>query len=150
MKKIFALIIVSMLVIFPMLIAGAAVAETTAGAASFVIDLTRIFEAVITLLAALITYRLVPWIKSRTNENQQLMLQSIVRTLVFAAEQLYGAGHGEEKLDYVCKQLAERGYKVDRDEIEASVYCLLHPAFESGSAETTMDATEPPDAIEST
>lgn len=146
MKKVFALIIVSMLVILPMLIADVAVAETAAGAAPFTIDLTKIFEAVITLLAALITYRLVPWIKSRTNENQQLMLQSIVRTLVFAAEQLYGAGHGEEKLDYVCKQLQERGYTVDRDEIEATVYCLLHPDYNSKSVEMGEDDPEHSDA----
>lgn len=122
MKKIFALIIVSMLIVFPMLIAGVAVAETATGAAPFTIDLTKILEAVITLLAALITYRLVPWIKSRTTENQQILLQSMVRTLVFAAEQLYGAGHGQEKFDYVCDQLKQRGYTVDRDEIEATVY----------------------------
>ena len=30
------------------------------------IDLTPIFQAIIALLAALVTYKLVPWIKART------------------------------------------------------------------------------------
>ena len=40
---------------------------------------------------------------------------------VYAAEQLYGAGAGKEKLIYVKGQLAKKGYKVDVDEIEAAV-----------------------------
>ena len=52
------------------------------------IDLTPIFQAIIALLAALVTYKLVPWIKARTTESQQALLSATVRTLVYAAEQL--------------------------------------------------------------
>ena len=85
------------------------------------IDLTPIFQAVIALLAALVTYKLVPWIKSRTTESQQALLSATVKTLVYAAEQLYGAGKGEEKLDYVIAGLEKRGFTADRDAIEAAV-----------------------------
>ena len=40
---------------------------------------------------------------------------------VYAAEQLYGAGAGKEKLMYVKGQLAKKGYRIDVDEIEAAV-----------------------------
>ena len=90
------------------------------------IDLTPIFQAVIALLAAIVTYKLIPCIKSRTTSEQQAMLTATVRTLVYAAEQLYGAGRGAEKLDYVIKQMEARGYTADRDEIEAAVSQMVH------------------------
>ena len=86
------------------------------------INLTPILQAIIGLLAALITYRLIPWIKARTTATQQETMRAAVRVAVFAAEQLYGAGKGAEKLDYACKWLEDRGYTVSRAEIEAAVY----------------------------
>lgn len=85
------------------------------------IDLTPIFEAILALLAALVTYKLIPWIKARTTAEQQSLLAAMVRTLVYAAEQLYGAGKGAEKLDYVISELEKRGFTADRAAIEAAV-----------------------------
>ena len=85
------------------------------------IDLTPIFEAIIALIAALVTYKLIPWLKARTTESQQAILMATVRTLVYAAEQLYGAGKGKEKFTYVRQKLQEKGFDVDVDAIEAAV-----------------------------
>lgn len=118
------------------------------------IDLTPILQAVIALLAAIITAKLIPWIKSKTTAQQQSALLATVRILVYAAEQLYGAGKGDEKLDYVCNQLRERGYEVNRAEIEATVYAEMKNVLPlqalnaqeiretAGAAETDSDATE--------
>ena len=86
------------------------------------INLTPIFQAVIGLLAALITYKLIPWIKARTTAEQRLQIQAAIKIAVYAAEQLYGASNGTEKLDYVINWLADNGYKVNRAEIEATVF----------------------------
>ena len=86
------------------------------------INLTPIFQAIIALLAALITYRLIPWIKARTTNEQQATMKVLVRTLVFAAEQMYGAGAGKDKLEWVQYQLKMAGYDIDVAEIEAAVY----------------------------
>lgn len=85
------------------------------------IDLTDIIQAAIALIVALITYKVIPWIKAKTTESQQAILMATVRTLVYAAEQLYGAGKGEEKLEYVKQKLEEKGFDVDIDAIEAAV-----------------------------
>lgn len=85
------------------------------------IDLTPIIEALIGLLATLITVKLIPWIKARTTNEQQSTIRATVRTLVFAAEQMYGAGKGEEKLAYVVDQLMLKGIAVNRAEIEAAI-----------------------------
>lgn len=85
------------------------------------IDLTPILETIIALIAALVTYKLIPWIKAKTTESQQAILMATVRTLVYAAEQLYGAGKGKEKFTYVRQKLQEKGFDIDVDAIEAAV-----------------------------
>lgn len=85
------------------------------------IDLTPVVQAVLALLATLVTARLIPWIKSRTTAQQQQALAAAADVLVYAAEQVYGAGHGAEKLAYVADGMAARGYAVDMAAIEAAV-----------------------------
>jgi len=85
------------------------------------INLTPIFEAIILLLAAVITYKVIPWIKAKTTNEQQALLDAVITTLVFAAEQLYGAGRGVEKLEFVISELRDRGFTADRVAIEAAV-----------------------------
>ena len=103
------------------------------------IDLTPIIEAILLLLASIITCKVIPWIKARTTAEQQTTLRATVRILVYAAEQLYGAGHGEEKLNYVAVQLKNKGFTVDRAEIEAAVgeYINGWPQIETVVEETT-------------
>ena len=86
-----------------------------------IIDLTPIFQALMALIAALITYKLVPWIKARTTAEQQGILLATTRTLVFAAEQIYKGAQAKEKLMYVKTKLMEKGFSVDIDVIEAMV-----------------------------
>lgn len=105
---------------------GHAEAEGVVGQENMpLINLTGIINAIIALLAAIITYRVIPWIKTRTTNEQQALLEATVRTLVFAAEQIYGAGKGREKMQYVAEKLEEKGYTVDTDDIEAAVYNYL-------------------------
>lgn len=85
------------------------------------IDLTPIFQAVLALLAAIITAFVIPWIKAKTTAQQQERLAGVYRTIVFAAEQMFGAGHGEDKLAFVEDWLKARGYEVDMALIEATV-----------------------------
>ena len=85
------------------------------------IDLTAIIQAFIALLAAIVTYRIIPAIKARTTESQQAILKAVITTAVCAAEQFYGAGKGAEKLQWVQDELAAKGYKVDIGQIEAVV-----------------------------
>lgn len=85
------------------------------------IDLTPIINAVIALIAAVIAYWVIPWVKAKTTNEQQANMRAAIKTLVFAAEQTWGAGHGSEKLDFVIEQLRLKGYNVDRVEIEAAV-----------------------------
>ena len=85
------------------------------------IDLTGIIQAVLALIAALVTYKLIPWLKAKTNESQYVLFTATAKTLVYAAEQLYGAGKGAEKLAWVEQELINRGFTIDTAAIEAMV-----------------------------
>lgn len=85
------------------------------------IDLTPILQAIIALLATIITVKVIPWIKSKTTTQQQILLEATVDILVRAAEQIYGAGTGPEKMQYVKDELELRGFTVDVAAIEAAV-----------------------------
>lgn len=118
MKKVLMILVTLTLI----LLASVSMAEGAAAYAQVpAIDLTPLFQALIGILAALITHKLIPWIQARTTAQQQEMLRAAVSVAVYAAEQLYGAGAGKEKLMYVKGQLAKKGYRIDVDEIEAAV-----------------------------
>jgi len=85
------------------------------------IDLTPIFQAVIALLAALITYKLIPWIRSKTDAQTQRNLETAARVAVYAAEQIFGAGHGADKMDYAIGVLENSGFTLDADVIRATL-----------------------------
>jgi hypothetical protein len=86
------------------------------------IDLTTIINAIIALLAAIVTYRVIPWIKAKTTNEQQAYIRALVKAGVYAAEQIYQAdGMGAKKMEYVKKWLHMHGYDIDVTEIEAAV-----------------------------
>lgn len=89
----------------------------------FNIDLTPIFQAIIMLLAALVTYKLIPWIKSKTTEQQRANLAAAAKVAVYAAQQIFGANKdaNKAKLEYAMKRVREAGFNVDVDEIQAAV-----------------------------
>lgn len=86
------------------------------------INLTHILLAIIDLIAVIITYRLVPWIKARTTNEQQAYIRALVKAGVYAAEQIYQTeGMGTKKMEYVRTFLRAHGYDVNVTEIEAAV-----------------------------
>lgn len=104
------------------------------------IDLTPILQALLGLLAALITYRLIPWIKARTTNEQQAFIRALVKSGVYAAEQIYREeGMGHKKMEYVREWLRGHGYDVDVTEIEAAVSEYINPPT------TIITADIPPD-----
>ena len=85
------------------------------------IDLTPLFQSLIILIAAIITTFVVPWIKEKTTKEQQEAMQMWVSIGVNAAEKLYGAGHGSDKLAYVVRLLQDHGFTLDVKTLEAVV-----------------------------
>jgi hypothetical protein len=90
-------------------------------------DLTPISEAIITLVVAVITGVLIPYIRSKTTTEQQTVLTALIKAAVTAAEQIYtGTGRGAEKKAYVLAWLADRGVTVDSDKLDALVEAAVY------------------------
>lgn len=90
------------------------------------IDITPIINAVIALAAAGVTVFLIPWIKSKTTDEQRKELLEWVKIGVAAAEQLYeGQGRGEEKKQYVLDFLKQKGFKVDEESVVNAIEAIV-------------------------
>lgn len=85
------------------------------------IDITPIVKLVWALVSLVITGFFIPWIKSKTTQTQRNILRAFIKTLIFAAEQLWGAGHGPEKFAYVKEQLLNAGYILNEAELKAEI-----------------------------
>lgn len=75
------------------------------------------------LIIALAGY-LIALVKAKTKAIDNELLQGLIERLVAAAEQMFGAGNGKDKYEWVADQLRERGLEVDPADIEALVYWL--------------------------
>ena len=85
------------------------------------IDLTQIILAIITLIGAIISRYLIPWIKGKLDDRQQATFAALVRVGVFAAEQLYKSDQGQEKKNYVLDLLKKNGYEIYSEAVEATI-----------------------------
>ena len=93
------------------------------------IDLTPIVEAIVALVAAVITAFVIPWLKGKIDADKLEEIELWVTVAVEAAEQLYtGSGRGAEKKAYVVEFLNSKGFKIDAETldklIEAAVFNL--------------------------
>lgn len=91
-------------------------------------DFTEMIEGLIGILSFIITVVVIPFIKSKINENKYEALKKWVKVAVMAAEQLFGSKTGQQKKDYVVAFLLSKGIVFDVDEvtalIESEVYKL--------------------------
>ena len=85
-------------------------------------DLTPIVNAVIALIAAIITTFLIPWVKSKIDAAKLAQIVEWVGIAVRAAEQIYNeSGMGEKKKQYVLDFLADKGFTLDPNSINAMI-----------------------------
>lgn len=91
------------------------------------INITDIVACVITLITALITTFLIPYIKAKLDTEKYEKLCMWVQVAVEAAEMIYnGPGRGEEKKAYVKACLEAHGYTLDVDEIENMIESAVY------------------------
>lgn len=109
------------------------------------LDITPIIEAIIALLAVIVTTVVIPYFKVKTSVQQQKEIANWVVIATSAAEQIYkGSGRGAEKKAYVIEWLKNHGLKVDEKQldamIEAAVYDMSH-SFITVRGEEAEDET---------
>ena len=138
MKKIYMMLL-TVLCLHLCLVTLPALAETAQTPVA-TIDVTDIVTALLGLLATVITAYIVPWLKEKLGAEKYQNTLFITQVLVEAAEQIFtGPGRGQEKLDYVKKELNKRGITYDQAKLEASVFKLGDAIF---SETITMEVEE--------
>ncbi len=92
------------------------------------IDYTEIISGIITVLSAVVTTFLIPYLKEKLSQEKLQKLNYWVKIACQAAEQIYGSKTGKQKKEYVVSFLLSKGIVVDIDEvtalIESEVYKL--------------------------
>ena len=88
-------------------------------------NITQILLGIILILGGVITLIVWPYIKSHVSAEQLSILAGIAQTVVFAAEKIFGAKMGPDKLAYalnLAKKLLEtKGLSFDEEVIRAAI-----------------------------
>ena len=86
------------------------------------INLTHIISAAILVVAAIVCSVVVPYIRRKIGDERFKELTKWTQIAVQAAEMIYkGVGLGEQKKAYVLQFLADHGYTIDTEEINAVI-----------------------------
>lgn len=103
------------------------------------IDLTPIINALILVVAAIISAYFVPWLKSKKTAEETKDLMAWADIAVAAAQQLFYQYDGETRLSHALGVMREAGFDVDtievRNAVEAAVL-KLHSELETAGAVT--------------
>lgn len=88
-------------------------------------NITQILLGIILILGGIVTLIVWPYIKSHVSAEQLSILAGIAQTVVFAAEKIFGAKMGPDKLAYALslarKLLEKKGFSFDEDVIRAAI-----------------------------
>lgn len=88
-------------------------------------DITQILLGIIILLGGLISVFVIPYVKTHVSVEQLTLLSGIAQTVVYAAEKIFGAKMGKDKLAYALdlakKLLASKKLSFDEDVIRAAI-----------------------------
>lgn len=88
-------------------------------------NITQILLGVIILIGGLLSLFAIPYIRTHVSNEQLGMLAGIAQTVVFAAEKIFGAKMGADKLAYAInlanKLLHKKGLSFDEDVIRAAI-----------------------------
>lgn len=88
-------------------------------------NITQILLGLILILGGVFTLIAWPYIKTHVSAEQLSMLAGIAQTVVFAAEKIFGAKMGEDKLAYALnlakKLLEKKSLTFDEETIRAAI-----------------------------
>lgn len=112
------------------------------------IDLTNLIEAVIAVLIAVSMRYLIPYLATKLSKEQQEDLATFFDIAVLAAEKLYGAKRGDEKLAYVERQAEKRGIKIDTMRLKMFVNASIKKMDQAAPLELVTGEFETPVTVE--
>ena len=107
--------LVVMMALVALVFALPVLAEGQDGQEAVLLDLTKLAQA------GIVSLYLVPWLRSKLTNEQLSKAKSWVQIAVYAAEKLYGAGNGDQKLVYAEEILRKHGIRLDTATLKAMI-----------------------------
>ena len=104
-------------------------------------NITQIILGLIFILGGVIGIFVIPYLKTHMTSEQITILTGIAQTVVYAAEKIFGAKMGADKLAYALKVakdlLAKKGLSFDEDVVRAAIEAQVQQlTIEKTTAET--------------
>lgn len=104
-------------------------------------NITQILLGVIVLIGAAVSLFVLPYVKTHMTAEQISILTGIAQTVVYAAEKIFGAKMGSDKLAYALelakKLLQKKNLSFDEDVIRAAIEAQVQQlSLEKTTAET--------------
>lgn len=88
---------------------------------------SQIFSLIFTIIGLVLTYYVVPWLKTKATNEQLTAAEMWVNVAVAAAEQLIMVpGSGIKKKEYVLAFLKEKGITVTDQELDALIEAAVY------------------------
>lgn len=88
-------------------------------------NITQILLGIIILIGGAISLFVVPYLRAHMTAEQIAILTGIAQTVVYAAEKIFGAKMGEDKLAYAMslakKLLEKKNLSFDEDVVRAAI-----------------------------
>ena len=112
-------------------------------------NITQIILGVIAIIGAIIGLFVIPYLRTHMTSEQIAILTGIAQTVVYAAEKIFGAKMGADKLDYALRLakalLQKKGLTFDDDVVRAAVEAQVQQlSLEKTNAETAPVTIEVP------
>lgn len=114
-------------------------------------NITQILLGIIIILGGVVSLFVLPYLKAHLTAEQISILTGIAQTVVYAAEKIFGAKMGTDKLSYALNLakslLAKKGLNFDDDVIRAAIEAQVQQlSLEKTTAETPAVTVSVPTA----
>ena len=114
-------------------------------------NITQILLGIIILIGGAVSLFVIPYIKAHLTAEQIAILTGIAQTVVYAAEKIFGAKMGADKLQYALNLakslLVKKGLTFDEDVIRAAIEAQVQQlSLEKTTAETPAVTVSVPTA----
>ena len=92
--------------------------------------ITKLVEAIVTVVIVLISAYVIPWLKGKIGEDKYNQIVAFAETCVRSAEKIFPSAQSMQKKEYVVemvqKKAEEIGITITQDEINAIVEGCVH------------------------
>lgn len=90
------------------------------------INITELVQAIITIIAAIISIFVIPFIKGKVGDQNMTEFLRWVDIAVAAAEQLYDSTQGAKKKRYVLSYLETKGFTIAEEDMDLAIEAAVN------------------------